>query len=476
MQITATTTDVLGDLDAVAIADKIRSGEISAVEAVSASIARLQALEPQLHATACERFDQALVEAAAVPTGESGTLLCGVPSFIKDNTALAGLPTRHGSRATSGPPANNDDEFTRQFRASGLIPIAKTRLPEFGLTATTESSHGPGTANPWNLSYSSGGSSGGSAALVAAGVVPIAHANDGGGSIRIPAACCGLVGLKPTRDRLPTADIAKKLPINVLAEGVVTRTVRDTAAFFAEMERYCVAPGLPPIGRVLGPGSERLRIALTVEHPLGHACDPEVVATAERVAGMCERLGHHVELMPSVIPPQMAQDFFLYWARLAAAATYLGRFAFGGDFDRRKLEPLTRQLSGHYLRNVWRSPAAIRRLRQFGADYRQLFARHDLILTPVLATPPVELGYLALDLDFSTAMERLYHYAPFTPAQNISGNPAIALPLGQSTGGLPIGVQFAAGMGRERRLLEIACELEQAMPWSYPPGLQFPPM
>ncbi len=467
MQVSAITGDVLGSLDAVGIAGNIDAGNFTAAEAVQAAITRLQAVEPQLHAVVCERFEQALEEAAAPGAGESGSLLQGVPSFIKDNTALAGLPTRHGSQATSAEPATKDDEFTRQFRATGLIPIAKTRLPEFGLTATTESSFDPATANPWNPLYSCGGSSGGSAALVAAGVVPIAHANDGGGSIRIPAACCGLVGLKPSRDRLPTADIADKLPLTIRAEGVVTRTVRVTAGLFAEMEKQYKTPGLPAIGSVTGSSKERLRIALTVEHPLGSACDPEVVAAVEAVARTCEGLGHRVELVPSPINATMAEDFFLYWARLAAAASYLGRFAFGGKFDRSKLEPLTRHLSRHYLRNVWRSPGAIRRLRQFGADYRQLFSEHDLILTPVLATPPVELGYLALDLDFDTALQRLYHYAAFTPAQNVSGTPAITLPLGQSAKGLPIGVQFAAAMGQERRLLEIAFELEQATPWSY---------
>ncbi len=467
MQISAPTNDVLGDLDAVAIAGGISRGEFTCIEAVSAAVERLRAVDTRLHAVVCERFEQALAEAAGVGPGQSPALFAGVPSFIKDNTALAGLPTRHGSRATPGNPAQKDDEFTRLFRAAGLIPIAKTRLPEFGLTATTESTTGPATANPWNPEYSCGGSSGGSAALVAAGVVPIAHANDGGGSIRIPAACCGVVGLKPSRDRLPPAPIAGKLPINILTDGVVTRTVGDTAAFYAELERHYRVPGLPAMGRVLGPGRERLRIALSVEHPLGGSCDPEVEAAVEQVARACESLGHKVERASSPVSRQMAEDFFLYWARLAASANYLGRFAFGREFDRQQLEPLTRQLSRHYLRNSWRSPGAIRRLRQFGAQYQQLFNVHDLVLTPVLATPPVRLGYLALDLEFDTALERLYHYAPFTPPQNVSGTPAISLPLGRSAQGLPIGVQFAAGMGQERRLLEIAFELEQQLPWGY---------
>ena len=467
-RLSAAIDDILSDMDGVAIGRCINSGAFTAQEAVSAAIARLQSVDPLLHAVVSERFEQALAEAAAVAPGAGARPFAGVPSVIKDNTDLAGLPTRHGSRGSSAAAVAADAGFTRVFRATGLIPIGKTALPEFGLTATTEPSYRPATRNPWNIDHSSGGSSGGSAALVAAGVVPIAHANDGGGSIRIPAACCGVVGLKPSRDRLPTIAVAQKMPINIIVEGVVTRTVRDSAAFYAEAERHYAHPYLPPIGHVAAPGGDRQRIGLCVEHPVGGVCDPEVVAQVEQVARCCEGLGHRVELVPLPVTGQMADDFLLYWARLAAATNYLGKLAFGGDFDRKLLEPLTYQLSRHYLRRCWRSPAAIRRLRKFSADYQSLFADHDLILTPVLATPPVEIGYLGPELDFDTVLGRLRDYAAFTPPQNVAGTPAISLPLGRSAGGLPIGVQFAAGMGQERRLLEIAFELEQAMPWSWP--------
>ncbi len=468
MQVSATTNDVLGELDAVSVSHSIEAGDFTAVEAVSAAIARLRAVDPVLHGMVCERFELALAEAAALPTAEPDAVFAGVPSLIKDNTDVAGLPTRQGSAGTSAAPMAADGDFTRTFRATGLIPIAKSSLPEFGLTATTEPQCRPATRNPWNPAHSTGGSSGGSAALVAAGVVPIAHANDGGGSIRIPAACCGLVGLKPSRDRLPTIAVAQKMPINILAEGVVTRSVADTAAFYAGAERHYAPASLPPVGHVAGPGEQRQRIGLTIEHPLDSACDPEVVAQVEQVARRCEALGHKVDLVTLPVDRQMADDFFLYWARLAAAMNYLGKMAFGRDFDRRRLEPLTKQLSKHYLSRCWRSPLAIRRLRNFAANYQALFADYDLLLTPVLATPPVELGYLDPALDFDTALERLSHYAAFTPAQNVAGTPAISLPLGRSSAGLPIGVQFAAGMGQERRLLEMAFEMEQAMPWSFP--------
>ena len=460
--------DVLGAMDAVAIGEKIGAGDISAVEAISAAIARLQRVEPRLNAVACNCFEQALAQAGKVSAEQRRLPLSGVPFAIKDNTGLAGLPTRFGSRATPDQVATSDDDITRCFLATGLIPIAKTALPEFGLTATTERSHGPPTRNPWHTTYSTGGSSGGAAALVAAGVVPVAHANDGGGSIRIPAACCGVVGLKPSRDRLPTQAVADKLPINLLAEGIVSRSVRDTAAFYAEAERLYPNPALPAIGDVRSAGRQRLRIGLCTEHPAGGQCDPEVVATVERVARVCETLGHRLEQISAPAASQMADDFLLYWARLAAVLRYTGRFAFGRDFDRRQLEPLTEQLSRHYLARFWRGPRAIARLRQFAAHYRSQFDHYDLLLTPVLATPPVELGYLGPELDFATVSERLRHYAAFTPSQNVAGTPAVSLPLGRSSVGLPIGVQFAAAMGQERRLLEIAYELEQACPWSYP--------
>jgi len=373
MQVTATPTDALGNMDAIGIAEKIGAGEISAEQAVSAAIERLRLVEPQLNATTCERFDQALAQARALAPQQRPLLFTGVPCLIKDNTSLAGLPTRHGSRGTPPAPVASDDEITRCFLGTGLIPIAKTALPEFGLTATTERSHGAPTRNPWNTAYSSGGSSGGSAALVAAGVVPVAHANDGGGSIRIPAACCGVVGLKPSRHRLPTLAVADKMPINLLAEGLVSRTVRDTAAFYADAERHYPASGLPAIGRVSAAGQQRLRIALCTDHPAGGDCDPEVIAAVEQTARVCEKLGHRLEQIPSPVPPRMPEDFLLYWARMAASINYVGRFAFGHGFDRRQLEPLTYQLSRHYVSRMWRSPGAIRRLRKFASGYQGLF-------------------------------------------------------------------------------------------------------
>jgi amidase len=476
LAVTAPTDNVLANsdanLDATAIAALIAQGDLSAVEATQAAIARLQAVNEDLNAVACERFDVALANAAALDARrqsgqQDAAVFAGVPSFIKDNTDLVGLPTRHGSRGTPDVPMKKDGEFAQQFMATGLIPIAKTTLPEFGLTATTEYSQSEPTRNPWNTAHSCGGSSGGSAALVAAGVVPIAHANDGGGSIRIPAACCGVVGLKPTRDRLRNAAMVEKLPLNIVADGVVTRTVRDTAAFYAGAEQHYRNPQLPEIGHVTGPSKKRLRIAVCAERQGGQRCDAEVTTAVERVAAKLEELGHHVEWVESPVSEQMGEDFFLYWAMLAASLNFLGKQTLHRQFDRKQLEPLTQNLSKHFVKNAWRFPTAFKRLKGYNAIYEARFADVDVVLTPTLAKPPVPLAHLALDLDIETTWERLQEYASFTPVQNVTGAPAISLPLAQSQAGLPMGMQFAAQRGQEAMLLGLAYELEAAMPWSY---------
>lgn len=472
LAVAAPTDDILGDLDATAIAEHIARGDFTAAEAAEAAIARIEAVEPELNAVVAERYELARADAVALDSRrqsaqDTAAVFSGVPSLIKDNTDLAGLPTRHGSRGTPTQPAPKDGEFAQQFMATGLIPVAKTSLPEFGLTATTEFSQAEPTRNPWNTAHSCGGSSGGSAALVAAGVVPIAHANDGGGSIRIPAACCGVVGLKPTRDRLRNAAMVEKLPLNIVADGVVTRTVRDTAAFYASAEQHYRNPQLPEIGHVTGPNKKRLRIAVCAERQGGQRCDTEVTSAVERVASQLQALGHQVEFVESPVSEQMGEDFFLYWAMLAASLNFLGKQTLHRQFDRKQLEPLTQNLSKHFVKNAWRFPTAFKRLKGYNAIYEARFADVDVVLTPTLAKPPVPLGHLALDLDIETTWQRLQEYASFTPVQNVTGAPAISLPLLQSQAGLPMGIQLGAQRGQEKMLLELAYELEEAMPWSF---------
>lgn len=460
-RIAAPADDLLGDADATAIAARLRGGEFTPLEAAQAALARLAAVEGELRASECLLSDQ-LERLAAKATGG---WFAGVPSLIKDNTDIAGTPTRHGSRATPAHPARHDGRFAGQLLQTGQLPIAKTRLPEFGFTATTEFSAAPPARNPWHTEHSTGGSSGGSAALVAAGVVPIAHANDGGGSIRIPAACCGLVGLKPSRERVLVHEMAEMLPINLVADGVVTRSVRDSAGFMAAAEQVWRNPRLPSVGHVQGPGRQRLRIAMYTRRPDGSACDPACRRVVEEVATTCRELGHTVVEVDTPFDQQMADDFLLYWGMMAASVNWLGRAVVHRRFDAARVEPLTRQLAAHFRGNLHRLPGAARRLRKFRAIHADLMHRYDLLLTPTIGTPPPRIGHLALDLPLELALQRLREFTAYTPAQNVSGAPAISLPLGRTETGLPVGVQFAADLGRERQLLEIAFALEEAMPW-----------
>ncbi len=468
------TDDALAEHDATALAASIAAGEVSASEVVDAAISRLQKAEPVLHATVCQRLDEARNEAAKLRLASvPGVPFAGVPTFIKDNTDLAGLPTLHGSRAVPVKPAKKTGAYAAQLLSTGMIALGKTKLPEFGIPPTVEYTVGEPAHNPWHTDYSTGGSSGGSAALVAAGVVPIAHANDGGGSIRIPAACCGLVGLKGSRGRVKTNEMAKDLPINIVSDGVVSRTVRDTATFFAAAEQYYQNPDLPALGMVEGPGKEKLRIGFTAGLPDGGQAHPECIAAMHTAAKLCEQLGHHVEEMESPLTPQMGNDFMLYYSMICAALKYGGGLTIDRDFKADLLEPITVNFARHFRRNILKFPAALWRLKHARQSWEKLTEGYDLVLTPTLGLPPPLLGYLRSDLPFEESWQRLRDYAAFTPAANAAGTPAISLPLGMSEAGLPIGVQFAANFGQERRLLEIAYALEEAAPWPlFADGLQ----
>jgi len=345
------------------------------------------------------------------------------------------------------------------------VLLGKTKLPEFGLTATTEYSKAEPAHNPWNIGHSTGGSSGGSAALVAAGVVPIAHANDGGGSIRIPAACCGLVGLKPSRGRLAMNEMAKSLPINIVSDGIVSRSVRDTAAFFALAEEHYKNPTLPPLGHITTPGRKRLKIGMFTQKISGDETDTACVEAVHKAAALCEELGHEVQEIKVPISSQFADDFLLYWGMLAASISHLGKLAVDRHMDTGNLEPLTHGLAKHFTRNLLKFPFALRRLYQFEAQYATAFADLDVLLSPTLGQPAPPLGYLALDLPFEQARERLVNFASFTAAQNVAGAPAISLPMHHTAEGIPVGVHFAAAMGHEFRLIELALEIEQAQPF-----------
>ncbi|MCU0983137.1 MAG: amidase [Pirellulaceae bacterium] len=453
--------DLLADHDAVALADLVRRREVSPVELAEAAIARVEKVNGALNAVQVADYERAL-DAAAKPRAG---LLAGVPSFVKDNTNLRGLPTRYGSQAVGNRPAEADGAFAKQFLSLGFTVLGKTTLPEFGFNSTTEYQGRPPTRNPWSLDHSSGGSSGGSAALVAAGAVPIAHGNDGGGSIRIPAACCGLVGLKPTRGRLIEGEMARSLPVKIVVEGVLTRSVRDTAYFLAGAEQYWPNGKLPPVGLVEGPGKRRLTIGLVLDSITGIPTCPETRSAVEQTVTLLEELGHRVEEMPPPVPRSFIDDFSDYWGFLAFLVTQFGRRRFGRSFETGRLDNLTRSLAARFRRRSWRLPLTLIRLRWNARHPAAVVMNYDLVLSPVLGHVTPELGYLSPELPFPELFRRLMRYVSFTPINNASGGPAIALPMGVAANGLPIGVQFSAVPGDERTLLEIAYELEQAKPW-----------
>lgn len=454
--------DALGDLDAVGLTAAFQAGTVSPAEAVEAAIARLEKVNPALNGLAYPAFDRAR-EQAGHPRGG---FFAGVPTFIKDNVDVAGMPTMQGTDAWDPHPAAVDGAFAELYLATGLNPLGKTQLSEFGFSAAAEHPRIGAVRNPWNTDYTAGASSSGSAAFVAAGVVPIAHANDGGGSIRIPASCNGLVGLKPSRGRLPLDKDLRMMPVRIVYNGVVSRSVRDTAAFFAEAERIRPARRLLPIGDVTAPGRQRLKIAV-VTRSVGREARPEVRELTLQTAALLEDLGHHVERIDNPpVPAFFADDFLLYWASLATALVRGGPRMFGPTFDRSKLDDLTLGLDRHALRHAYRLPLAVGRLAASGWFSRWFFRNHDVLLTPTVAdqTPPV--GFLDPTAGYEQTIERLMDWVAFTPLQNATGDPSISLPLTQTAAGLPQGMMFSAPRGAEARLLELAYELEEARPWA----------
>ena len=460
----AFTDDALGEHDAVGLAEEIRAGRVSPLEAVEAAIDRLDRLQPELNGLAATDFDRARERARAARPGDR--FFTGVPTLVKDNSDVRGLPTQHGTSAYVASPADADGDFAAAYLDQGLVNLGKSQLSEFGFSASAEFHDADPVRNPWHTGYSSGASSAGSAAFVAAGAVPIAHANDGGGSIRIPAACNGLVGLKPTRGRVPQDETFRKMPVRIVADGVVTRSVRDTAAFLRESEKRHRNLDLLPVGDVRGPGRRRLKVAMVVNSVDGLHTDPEVAETVRGVGKLLESLGHHVEEIDAPVPDSFVDDFLAYWSLLATFLLATGKHTFDPSFDRRRTDNLSRGLARHGLSKLYRLPLTITRLRLSRYVSARFFRGYDVGLTPVLALPTPELGWLDPTQPYEVVIDRLVHLATFTPLQNATGDPGISLPLGVGTNGMPIGVQVTASQGHEARLLEVAYELEEARPFA----------
>ncbi len=459
--------------DALGLAALIKAKKISALEAVDEAISRAERLNPKLNAIVFEAYERARAAAKGkIPRGP----FAGVPMLLKDIRAGAvGMPTRSGSRFVPATPAEHDSTLVARYRAAGLIPLGKTNVPEFGILPTTESRlYGP-AHNPWNLAHSPGGSSGGSAAAVAARIVPIAHATDGGGSIRIPASCCGLVGLKVTRGRITQGPDAADATSGLSVDHVVTRSVRDCAAALDLSvaldygDPYFAPPQDASYLEAIKRKPKRLKIAVSLKALNGNAHHPEVTAAVKKTARLCEDLGHHVEeASPGLNPAIMTPAFLTLWTGNAAVVVTRLCQMTGRAPSLDVLEGLTLGLyevgrkvtAVEHIMAQQTMYAAARTMARFHQDY-------DVWLNATLGTPPIELGKIDIDEQYVLrAFGPIVEYVPFTSMQNATGQPAINLPLQWSRNGLPLGVQFVARTGDETTLLKLAAELEKASPWA----------
>ncbi|MBI4885092.1 MAG: amidase [Actinobacteria bacterium] len=461
-------------LDATAQAAMVAAGDVTASELLEAAIERIEAANPELNAVIITWFDEARATAAGeLPSGP----FRGVPTLLKDLWAhFAGQPLTNGCQALKDtmPRSEVDTTLVSRFRAAGFVIAGRTNSPEFGSLPTTEPTAWGATRNPWNHNHSSGGSSGGAAAAVAAGMVPIAHASDGGGSIRIPASACGLVGLKPSQGRITLGPYRDESNLGV--ELCVSRSLRDTAALLDAVRGPGIGdtviaptPTRPYIAE-LGSDPGRLRVGLLDHNPAGGAVHDECVLAVRNAAAILESLGHHVEpgFPQAMANPEFGRRFAALWSTnmgvgLERIAAQLGRELRPDD-----VEPVN-WVQGEYARKV--SGVDYAMALAANVDFRRATQQWwhdgwDLLLSPTLAEPPVPLGTFANNADHPLApMARAAAYVPFTPAFNASGQPAISLPLHWTSDGLPVGVQLVAAYGREDVLLRVAAQLEQAQPW-----------
>ncbi len=458
--------------DGLALGERVRKGDVSAPELVEAAIERIEAHNPTLNAVVTKVYEQAL-EAARQQAPEGP--FAGVPFLLKDlGGALGGVPFSSGSRFFKDVCPPVDSELVRRYKASGLIPLARTNTPEFGLNASTEPVLFGPTRNPWDTEKTPGGSSGGSAAAVAAGLVPLAHASDGGGSIRIPASCCGLFGMKTTRARNTMAPYLGESLAGCSVEHVVSRTVRDSAAALdvsagsAPGDPY-VAP-LPsrPFMDEVEDKPRQLKIAITTEAFSGVPVHQDCVDATTQTAKLCEELGHIVEeASPSFDAERFDQDYNRLFAVGATANIRQRAQALDRPLDPNGFERVTWAMMARA--DELSAADYVQLLNRLHATCRQIgafFENYDLLLTPTLAKPPVPLGHLDMMMDDLDAYaDRLWQFASFTYQFNVTGQPAMSVPLHWNDNGLPIGVQFVGRYGDEATLFQLAGQLEKAAPW-----------
>jgi amidase len=457
---------------ATELATMIGSREISSRELVEASLRRIDELQPQINAFTHVAHESAPAAAAEIDAGDARPF-AGVPIAIKDNRPVAGMPITMCSDLFGDFVAAHDAYLVRRLREAGFVIVGKTTLPEMGILPTTESRRFGPTRNPWDLERTPGGSSGGSAAAVAGEMVPIAHGNDGGGSLRIPAACCGLVGLKPSRGRVSVGpDAGDSL---LVQDGVLTRTVAETAALLDLLVGYELgdatwAPSEEPFAEFAARDPGRLRIGLALTPPLeGAAVDSVCERAARDAAELLESLGHTVE---EITPPwcnrEVLPDFTRVFGPMVSLTTMIGGWLRGREPTADDVEPLTRAM--------WERARATDAVAFLGAEGRikalarkivRFLGAYDAVLTPALATPPVPIGEIhGRGPDPWDHYRRSGYFTPFTAIFNVTGLPAMSLPLYETEDGLPLAVQLAGRPLGEGTLLSLATQLEAALPWT----------
>ena len=455
----------IGREDAHGQADLLRSGEVTVPELIEAAITRIERLDPQLNAITHRGFEQARRRAGATDHdgSEGGRHLSGVPYLLKDSLEYPGMPAFAGSRSRDATPSTHAYAYIERFDDQGLIPLGMTSMPEFGLMPSTEPlRHGP-THNPWRSNVSAGGSSGGAAAAVASGMVPLAQASDAGGSIRIPAACCGLVGLKVSRGGNIRARAQNLIDDLLCSDILLARSVRD-AAWAYNIARPDTMPMVP--GQ---PGERRLRIAVDLARLDGIAPAAEVAEAIEKTATLCGRLGHRVERMRMPVDgPAVMDGFQVLWSYLGVEIVEQFQHLHPTRNPAEYLEPWTlglahwgRQFGGPELERAFQS------MMRASHSLEALFRDYDVVLSPVVSEPPPPLGQLAPTRPFPELLPTTLQYMGYTQLQNMAGTPALSLPLFTTADGLPLGSMFAAGRGQDATLLSLAFELEQAQPWGH---------
>lgn len=458
--------------DGLGLAELVRRSEVTPLELVDAAIERIEKLDPRLNAVVHRAFDEAR-EAARGPLPDGP--FRGVPFLIKDLGArVAGMPRTSGCRYLAGEFDREDSELVRRYRQAGLVFLGKTNTPELGITGTTESALLGPCRNPWNPEHIAGGSSGGAASATAAGMVPVAHASDGLGSIRIPAACCGLFGLKVTRERNPSGPDDRDRAIGFAVDHVVSRSVRDSAAMLdatgypEPASPYAPPPKERPYLEEVGRPPGRLRIAYSAETPSGRPIHQENLRALEDTVALLEELGHEL------VPRGLEVDYrALYRAQGAVSSCNLAAHfteleeRMGRPPEQDELEPLTwaslglgRRLSGEV------ALRGLRTLRALNRRVLALFEDFDVYLTPVMGTPPPPIGHIdPVRLEPREVQRRQAVAFPFTPPFNFTGQPAMSVPLAWSEDGLPLGMHFVGRYGDEGTLFRLAGQLEEARPW-----------